>query len=214
LAAEGNHAEQHIVSAQRNAKQSANARKLGPALRYRVVGFRHIGDVRIPAALDQWPGRRIVGSRIALPQHLSERLRQPALCDRAEVFAVVEFQAAIDDTAKAVRLFKYRVEHGRKIAGRRIDDLQDLGGRGLLLQGLARLGQEPRVLDRDNRLRGEILQQCYFLVREWPYLLAVDRKDSQQAFVPAQGNDKSGAGTPKIDQGLAQRAGLIDLSFL
>ena len=37
-------------------------------------------------------------------------------------------------------------------ARRRIDDLQDLGGRGLLLQCLAGLGDQPRILDRDHRL--------------------------------------------------------------
>ena len=39
--------------------------------------------------------------------------------------------------AEAVRLFQDRVEYRREIAGRGIDDLQHLGGRGLLLQGLA-----------------------------------------------------------------------------
>ena len=36
--------------------------------------------------------------------------------------------------AQAHRLFEHRVEHRREVAGRGIDDLQHLGGRGLLLQ--------------------------------------------------------------------------------
>jgi hypothetical protein len=40
-----------------------------------------------------------------------------------------------------VRLFQDGVEHGRGIARRRIDDLQYLGGRGLLLQGFVPLGE-------------------------------------------------------------------------
>ena len=47
-----------------------------------------------------------------------------------------------------------------------------LGGRGLLLQRLARLGDQPRVLHRDDRLRGEVLQQRDLLVGEGPDLLA------------------------------------------
>jgi hypothetical protein len=47
----------------------------------------------------------------------------------------------------------------REVAGRSIDDLQHLGGRGLLFERLARLGDQPRVLHRDDRLRGEILYQ-------------------------------------------------------
>ena len=59
---------------------------------------------------------------------------------------------------KGVGFLQYRVKHRRKLAGRGIDDLQHLGGRGLLLQGLARLGQQPRILHRDDRLRREIFK--------------------------------------------------------
>ena len=38
------------------------------------------------------------------------------------------------------------------------------------------LGDEPRVLHRDHRLGGEVLQQCDLLVGEWPDLLAVDAR--------------------------------------
>jgi len=61
-------------------------------------------------------------------------------------------------TAKAGRLFQHRIEDRREVAGRGIDDLQYLGGRGLLLQGLARLGHEPRVLHRNDGLRRDVLQ--------------------------------------------------------
>ena len=87
LSRTGNHAKKHTVSAQRYAEQGASAHKIDRALRYRVIGFRQIGNVGDPAALDQWPGCRIVGSRITLPQHIGEGLRQSALCDRAEPVA-------------------------------------------------------------------------------------------------------------------------------
>jgi hypothetical protein len=35
--------------------------------------------------------------------------------------------------AESARPFEHSVEHWRKIAGRRVDDLQHLGGGGLLL---------------------------------------------------------------------------------
>ena len=54
-------------------------------------------------------------------------------------------------------LFEDCVEYRGQIAGGGVDDLQYLGGRSLLLQCLARLGQEPRVLHRNDRLRREIL---------------------------------------------------------
>src|SRR3954462_6806773 len=41
--------------------------------------------------------------------------------------------------AQPHRLVEHRVEHRREVAWRRIDDLQHLGGRGLLVERLARL---------------------------------------------------------------------------
>ena len=95
-----------------------------------------------------------------------------------------------------MRLFQHRVEHRREIAGRGVDDLQYLGGRGLLLQRLARLGDQPRVLHRDDRLRGEVLQQRDLLVGKRPHLPAVDDDRAEQACVLAQRNDQDGACPP------------------
>jgi hypothetical protein len=52
--------------------------------------------------------------------------------DRAEVLAVVKEQASEFSPAEGVRLIQDRFEHRRETAGRGIDHLQDLGGRGLL----------------------------------------------------------------------------------
>ena len=51
-----------------------------------------------------------------------------------------------------------------------------LGGRGLLLQRLAGLGDQPRVLDRDDRLCGEVLHQRDLFVGEPPHLLTMMMK--------------------------------------
>ena len=67
-----------------------------------------------------------------------------------------------------MRLLQDRIEHRREVAGRGIDDLQHFGGRGLLLQGLARLSQEPCILHRDHRPGSEILEQRDLLVAERP----------------------------------------------
>ena len=57
--------------------------------------------------------------------------------------------------AQPHRLLQHRIEHRRQITGRGVDHLQHLGGRCLLLQRLALLGDQPRILDRDHRLIGE-----------------------------------------------------------
>ena len=47
------------------------------------------------------------------------------------------------------------IEHRLEIEGRTADNLEHLGGRGLLLQGLPKFVEQPRVLDGDNRLVSE-----------------------------------------------------------
>src|SRR5207253_9211710 len=46
-------------------------------------------------------------------------------------FAIVSKEAAVSGLAQPHCFFEHRVEHRREIAGRGIDDPQDLGGRGL-----------------------------------------------------------------------------------
>src|SRR5258708_34970335 len=87
-------------------------------------------------------------------------------------------------------LLQHRVEHRSEVAGRAVDDLQYLGGRGLLIQGLAGLGDQPRVLHRDHRLRGEVLQQRDLLFREWPYFLTSEGRRAGQETRPPESQDQ------------------------
>ena len=114
--------------------------------------------------------------------------------------------------AKSVRLLQYRVEHRGEVARRGIDDLQDLGGRGLLLQGLACLGDQPRVLHRDHRLRGEALQQRDLLVGEWADFAPVDDEVTEIRIVLAQRDSEQGVAAAQFDKSAAKRiAGPIGL---
>ena len=60
------------------------------------------------------------------------------------------------------------VEHGDAVA-------HVLEGDAEFLLALADFVQQPRVLHRDHRLGGEVLQQRDLLVGERPHFLAVDR---------------------------------------
>jgi hypothetical protein len=57
-----------------------------------------------------------------------------------EILAIVGPKCTVCGIAQAHCLLDYRIEHGREVAGRGIDHLQDLGGRGLLLRCLVTLG--------------------------------------------------------------------------
>ncbi len=68
--------------------------------------------------------------------------------------------------AQPSRRFHQRVEHGLQIEGRAADDLQHVGGGGLLLQRLGQLLrarlhliEQAYISDRDHRLIGKSLEQ-------------------------------------------------------
>ena len=79
--------------------------------------------------------------------------------------------------------FNKRIEHGLQVESRAADDLEHIGGRGLLLQRFAQLVEQPRVLDGDDGLGGEVLHQFDLLVGEWPNLLAIDGDGADQFVV-------------------------------
>ena len=79
---------------------------------------------------------------------------------------------------------------GSSSPGELRDDPQHLGGRGLLLQrlgqivgALAQLVEQPRVLDGDDGLGGEVRDQLDLLVGERPNFLAVDDDRADQLVV-------------------------------
>jgi hypothetical protein len=43
-----------------------------------------------------------------------------------------------------------------------------------LLGSLAQFAQQPRVLDSNDRLAGEVLDQLNLFIGKWPYLLTID----------------------------------------
>src|SRR6516225_6000749 len=113
--------------------------------------------------------------------------------DRSHFLAVIELQAAVSDRAKTMRLLQDRVKYWREISGRRIDDLQHLGGRSLSVQRFLLLGQEPRVLDGDDGLVGEGFQKCNLTVSKWPHLEPIDENYSQQLARFEHGNREYGS---------------------
>jgi hypothetical protein len=53
---------------------------------------------------------------------------------------------------KPGRRFHQRIEHGLQVERGPANDLEDVGGRGLLLQGFAQLVEQPGILDSDRAL--------------------------------------------------------------
>ena len=82
--------------------------------------------------------------------------------------------------ANARRVLQHGLEHRLQFAWRRTDDLEHVGGGGLLLQRFAQLVEQPCVLDGDDGLRGKVLHQLDLLVGERAHLLAIDDDGADQ----------------------------------
>ena len=98
---------------------------------------------------------------------------------RSKVVSLSQEQIADLGFANARRVFQHRLEYRLKIAGRGTDNLEHVGGGGLLLEGIAQFSEQPGVLDGDHGLRREILNQLDLLVGERTYVLMInsDRAD-------------------------------------
>src|SRR5215831_8487092 len=165
LAARGGYiTEQDAVLAQRYGQKCAGAAELdrrpGPTGTLdRVLGSpgRQISDMEEPFTAGQLLQRIARDNREPATQNVDERFPMAASGSSAKILTIEGHQRAVSGVAEAVCLLQDCVEHRGEIAGRGIDDLQYLGGGGLLFQCLARLGQESRVFHRNDRLRRKIL---------------------------------------------------------
>src|SRR5262245_15675220 len=88
---------------------------------------------------------------------------------KTEIFTIELENVSARGAAKPRRALNQGLQHRLEIESGAADDLEHVGGRGLLLQRFAQLVQQPRVLDRDRRLVGECLDQLDLLVGERPH---------------------------------------------
>src|SRR6516162_6377123 len=127
-----------MVFAQRNTQQGADAGR-DVCMPYGMVKLRQIGDVDEGGAIDQFLEERVVRTVGRLPQYARQWLPITSLHHRAPRLAIKDPQRPESSAAKLMRLLQDHLEDRREVAGRGIDDLQDLSGRGLLIQCLARI---------------------------------------------------------------------------
>ena len=86
-------------------------------------------------------------------------------CCYAVHLAVAAVDRAVSGVAEPGGRFGEGVEHRLQVEGRAADDLEHVAGRGLVFErllevagALAQFVEQPRVLHRDHRLGGEVLQ--------------------------------------------------------
>jgi hypothetical protein len=127
---------QRFALAQRDKKAGAHPALFDDALRAAVLA-------QIVVTHDVFAGGYVLQRRRRdrVPLQLrNELVRQSTLGARPETRSVIDPKDAGGGLAEPSRLFQHRIPHRREIAWRRIDDAEDLGGRGLLRQGFVTLG--------------------------------------------------------------------------
>ena len=138
LAVDRKDAEQHFVLAQRHSERCARAAEIDHGAAGRgaaAVGFPglQVSDVQDARSVAKGRGdrarRRPERIWVAHPV-IGEGSRQALYHPRYEALPIERMQLSEGDLAQVHRLVEDRVEHRREVAGRIVDDLQHLGGRG------------------------------------------------------------------------------------
>src|SRR5262245_13630618 len=106
-------------------------------------------------------------------------------CYRMEALTIEGPEIAVDRVAEFGRFFQHRIEYRGEITGRGIDGAQHLSSRGLLLQCLACLGNQSRILHCNHRLCGKVLEHRDLLVGERTHLPAINHKSTEKGIVLA-----------------------------
>src|SRR4051794_22287970 len=111
----------------------------------------------------------------------SETIARAVIAEHHRLISLAELAGGFDE----------RVEHRLKVEGRTADDLEDLGGCGLLLE---RYGELPRarlnlveqtdVVDSNRGLVGEGLQKLYLPIRERTHFHAADQNRPKRNSLP------------------------------
>src|SRR5262249_43563051 len=91
-----------------------------------------------------------------------------------EIFTIELENVSARGAAKPRRALDQGLQHGLQIESRAADDLEHVGGGGLLLQRLAQLVEQARVLNGDDGLGSEVCHQLDLLVGEGADLLAIN----------------------------------------
>src|SRR5262249_7646112 len=106
--------------------------------------------------------------------------------------------------AQLCRRFDQRVEHRLQIEGRAADDLEHVGGGGLLLQRFPQLVEQARILDGDDGLVRKVRNYFDLLVGERPDLLTVDDNGADEVVVLEHGHANHCADAGEIGCGNRQ----------
>jgi hypothetical protein len=134
-------------------------------------------------------------------EHIGKSGRRAQIGDNlVHVIAQIDGKGTKAGSAKPRCSFEDRVEHRLQVAGRIVDDFQDLRHRGLARQRLLGLVEQPRVLDGDDGLVGEGLQEMDRLVVERSSFAARDADRADRNAIAQHRHDEQAAPADRAGQ--------------
>ena len=174
-----------------------------PQLRRRVASkIREIGNFAVKDGAAHVAA--VIDRNRRLPQELGQFGRDIRMPLHHQHVAFAKEQCADVSSTQFSRRAGERIHDSFEIERRPADDLQHVGGRGLLLQRFREIAgarlhlvEQPHILDRDHRLVGEGLQQLH-VMRDKRSRLDPRRADHADGFVIAhQGREQHAAKTAR-----------------
>src|SRR5262249_26211828 len=122
--------------------------------------------------------------------------------------SITHLDSTLVGRAKPSGRLRQRVQHRRKIEGRSRNDLENVRGRRLLLQrfsevtrALTQFIEQPRILDGDDGLGGEILYQRNLFVGKGTNFLTIDRNGTDQLIIFEHWHHEKGASAARVSDG-------------
>ncbi len=124
-----------------------------------------------------------IPERLACQRHVLGRAR---LGDDARRVTLDLHDAAVIRGAELHRFFEHRGQHALEVERRAVDRVQHLADRGLPLERLLRLVEQPDVLDGDDRLCGKGLGEGPLALGERTVLDAAQHQDADRGILVHQ----------------------------
>ena len=187
LAIDGDHADKFVVPEHRHQDERI-VRRRAVAARPAIALGRMVGRVDhllgSHGTVEQAAGCRLESIASAL-EKFSKSGRTIVHRTGVQHAVVMKIQRAELGVADTRGILQHGLENRLQIAGRLTDDAQHICRGRLLLQRLAQFVEQPRVLDGDDGLGGEVLYQRDLLVGEWADFLAVDGDGADQFIAPS-----------------------------
>ena len=120
--------------------------------------------------------------------------RRPAIGrDGAVILTLQPVHGGEIGIAQPDRQFDQGIEHALQIESRTADEIKHVAAGGLLLHQFPQFMQQPRILDRDDRLIGKAGNELDLPLCERTDLVAADRERADQLVVLQQRDGKRGS---------------------